>query len=371
MKRQSTVRMATVARAAHVSQSVVSKVLNGRPGVSAPVRRRVMDAVAATGYQWHRRAQRHGSVAVVFGTIDNAVNAQLLRGFSAVLRETGRPLTVSHAEGDDGWLDTLLAHRPGGIVLVVSPVPADVQQRLSEARLPTVVVDTLGEAPPGMNTVGATQWRGGVLAAQHITGLGHRRIGLISGPLDMVCCRARFGGYLAALREANIRPDRALIQTVSFQSAPARRVAHLLLDRYDPPTAFVAGNDLQALGIIEACAERGLRIPHDVSVIGFDDLDTARSAAPALTTVRQPFEAMAAEAIRVLEAVSDDASMAPLRLDMSVDLVVRESTGPAPAYPARAPRTLVAERVAADAGAQLHGESAIIRNTRRNVPRRS
>jgi LacI family xylobiose transport system transcriptional regulator len=349
--------MATVAEAAGVSQSVVSKVLNGRPGVSPPVRQRVLDAVASTGYQWHRRAQRHGSVEVVFGTMINAVNARLLRGFSAVLRETGRPLTVSHAEGDAGWLDNLLAHRPGGIVLVLSPVPPEVQQRLAEARLPTVVVDLLGEAPQGMNTVGATQWRGGVLAARHITGLGHRRIGLISGPFGVACCRARFDGYLAALREADIRRDRTLIRTVPFQSEPARRTAHLLLDQYEPPTAFVAGNDLQALGIIEACAERGLRIPDDVSVIGFDDIDTARSAAPALTTVRQPFEEMAAESIRVLETVSEDSSLAPLRLDMSVDLVIRDSTGPVPAYPARVPRTLVAGRLAADAGMRAQGRA--------------
>ncbi|WP_246113456.1 LacI family DNA-binding transcriptional regulator [Streptomyces montanus] len=146
----------------------------------------------------------------------------------------------------------------------------------------------------------------------------------------MVCCRARFGGYLAALRDARIRPDRALFQSVPFQTEPARRAAHALLDGYHPPTAFVTGNDLQALGVIEACAERGLRVPEDVSVVGFDDLDAARSAAPALTTVRQPFEEMAAESIRVLGVVSDDPSPAPIRLDMSVDLVVRKSTGPAP-----------------------------------------
>ncbi|MEO3751117.1 LacI family DNA-binding transcriptional regulator [Streptomyces sp. B6B3] len=343
MTKHPTVRMVTVAQAANVSQSVVSKVLNGRPGVSAPVRQRVLDAVAATGYQWHRRASRHGSVEVVFGSVGNAVNAQLLRGFSGVLSPSGRALTVSHADEGAEWLDNLLAHRPGGIVLVLSPVPPAVQQRLSETRLPTVILDTIGDAPAGMNTVGATQWRGGTLAAQHITELGHRRIGLIGGPLDRVCCRARFGGYLAALRETRIRADRALIRSVPFQSEPARRAAHAMLDHYEPPTAFVAGNDLQALGIIEACAERGLRVPDDVSVVGFDDLDPARSAAPALTTVRQPFEEMAAEAIRVLEAVSDDPSLAPIRLDLSVDLVVRESTGRAPAHPSRVPRTLLAE----------------------------
>ncbi|WP_159001575.1 LacI family DNA-binding transcriptional regulator, partial [Streptomyces sp. SBT349] len=329
--RRTIVRMTTVAEAAGVSQSVVSKVLNGRPGVSAPVRRRVLDAIAATGYEWHRRAPRHGSVEVVFGSTGNAANAQLMRGFSAVLSPNGRPLTISHADDGTEWLDNLLAHRPAGIVLVLSPVPSTVQRRVTETGLPTVVLDTIGDAPPGMNTVGATQWRGGALAARHITALGHRRIGLISGPPGLVCCQARLGGYLAALRETRIRPDPALIRAAPFQSDPARRTAHALLDHYQPPTAFVAGNDLQALGIIEACAERGLRIPDDVSVIGFDDLDTARSAAPALTTIRQPFEDMAAESIRVLDTVSDTPPSAPIRLDISVDLIVRESTGPGPA----------------------------------------
>jgi DNA-binding LacI/PurR family transcriptional regulator len=98
----------------------------------------------------------------------------------------------------------------------------------------------------------------------------------------------------------------------------------------------VTGNDLQALGVIEACTERGLRVPEDISVVGFDDLDAERSAAPALTTIRQPFEEMAAESIRVLGVVSDDPSpAAPVRLDMSVDLVVRKSTGPAPSDSSR------------------------------------
>ncbi|MFJ1749643.1 LacI family DNA-binding transcriptional regulator [Streptomyces sp. NPDC088116] len=329
MNGRTTVRMITVAQLANVSQSSVSKVLNGRPGLSAELRQRVMEAVAATGYQWHRRVPRHGPVDVVFGSVGSALNAPLLRGFSAVLRAAGRPLTVSHADGDPDWLERLLSHRPAGAVCVLSPVPPDVRRRLAEARLPTVILDTIGDAPAEMNAVGATQWRGGTLAAQHLTALGHRRIALITGPLDLVCCRARFGGYLSALREADIRPDRALIRSVRFQAEPARRAAHALLDNCRTPTAFVTGNDLQALGVIEACTERGLRVPEDVSVIGFDDVDAARSSAPALTTVRQPFEEMAAESIRVLGAVSDDPSLAPVRLDMSVDLVIRKSTGPA------------------------------------------
>ncbi|MER7791986.1 LacI family DNA-binding transcriptional regulator [Streptomyces sp. NPDC097640] len=322
------VRMATVAQAAKVSQSAVSKVLNGRPGVSPEVRQRVLDAVRATGYEWRRRAPRHGSVEVVFGCVASAVNAPLLRGLSRVLRSSGRALTVSHADDDGDWLESLLAHRPSGIVLVLSPVAPAVAERLARSRVPAVVLDTIGDAPPGMNTVGATQWRGGWLAARHLTGLGHRRIALISGPLELTCSRARFGGYLAALRDAGVRPDRDLIRAVSFQTEPARRAAHALLDGWDAPTAFVTGNDLQGLGVIEACVERGLRVPEDVSVVGYDDIDAAVSAAPALTTVRQPFEEMAAESIRVLDAVTDDPGPAPIRLDMSVDLVVRRSTGP-------------------------------------------
>ncbi|MEU5642272.1 LacI family DNA-binding transcriptional regulator [Streptomyces milbemycinicus] len=328
MSVRTAVRMTTVAQAANVSQSAVSKVLNGRPGVSAEVRQRVLDAVRTTGYEWRRRGPRRGSVEVVFGCVVSAVNAPLLRGLSRVLRSSGRALTVNHADDDGDWLDPLLAHRPGGVVLVLSPVPPTIADRLARSRVPTVVLDTIGDAPPGMNTVGATQWRGGWLAARHLTGLGHQRIALLSGPLELTCCRARFGGYLAALRDAGIRPDRDLIRVVPFQTEPARRAAHALLDLWSAPTAFVTGNDLQGLGVIEACVERGLRVPEDVSVVGYDDIDAAASAAPALTTVRQPFEAMAAESIRVLDAVTDDPGLAPIRLDMSVDLVVRKSTGP-------------------------------------------
>ncbi|MFC6083955.1 LacI family DNA-binding transcriptional regulator [Sphaerisporangium aureirubrum] len=323
------VRMVTVAEVANVSQSVVSKVLNERPGVSDAVRRRVLAAVGATGYEWHRRRPRTEAIEVVFGAIVNAVNAPLLRGFWSMIRDSPFSLTVNHVGADLGWLENLITHRPRGIVLAVSPVPPEVAGRLALARIPTVVVDTIGDSPPEMNAVGATQWRGGAMATGHLTGLGHRRIALLSGPLHMTCCQARFGGYLAALRDAGIRPERALRRSLPFQFPPARRAAHALLDLPDPPTAFVAGNDLQALGVLEACVERGLRVPEDVSVVGYDDLDAAVTAAPALTTVHQPLEEMAAESIRVLNTVIEDPSLAPIRLDLAVDLVIRESTSPA------------------------------------------
>ncbi|MEO3812228.1 LacI family DNA-binding transcriptional regulator [Sphaerisporangium sp. B11E5] len=323
------VRMTTVAQVANVSQSVVSKVLNERPGVSDAVRSRVMEAVRATGYEWRRRRSRTETIEVVFGTVVNALNAPFLRGFWSVIRESAYSLVVSHVDADGEWIGDLLAHRPRGVVLVVSPVPPIAAERLARAGIPTVVVDTVGDAPGGMNAVGATQWRGGETATAHLTGLGHRRIALLSGPLHLTCCRARLGGYLAALRDAGIRPERAFCRSLRFQSAPARRVAHAMLDLPSPPTAFVAGNDLQAFGVIEACVERGLRVPEDVSVVGFDDVDAAVTAAPALTTIRQPFEAMAAESIRVLDAVTADPGLAPVRLDLAVGLVLRESTGPA------------------------------------------
>lgn len=126
-----------------------------------------------------------------------------------------------------------------------------------------------------MPSIGATNWQGGLAATRHLVELGHRRIGAISGPPQMMCSRARIDGYRAALETAGLPVDRRLIRTGDFHHETGYRLGRELLDRPDRPTAVFAGNDLQALGFYEAARELGLRIPQDVSVVGFDDLPVA------------------------------------------------------------------------------------------------
>ncbi|MFD0596564.1 substrate-binding domain-containing protein [Catellatospora coxensis] len=151
-----------------------------------------------------------------------------------------------------------------------------------------------------MPSVGATNFSGGYAAAEHLIKLGHRRIGAIGGPEQLLCSRARIAGYRAALESAGLPTDRDLVRYGNFQHSGGLRAAQQLLALADPPTAIFAGSDQQATGVYEAARLVGRQIPHDLSVVGFDDLHYAQWTAPPLTTIRQPLHEMGASAARLL-----------------------------------------------------------------------
>jgi len=152
-----------------------------------------------------------------------------------------------------------------------------------------VVVDPVGEAGPEVPSIGATNWRGGLTATRHLLELGHTRIGVIGGPEQVLCSRARVDGFRAAMETAGLPVDPALIRYGDFHVEGGYRHGRALLGLADPPSAIFAGSDLQALGVYEAAREAGRRIPDELSVVGFDDLPIARWVGPPLTTVRQPW----------------------------------------------------------------------------------
>lgn len=328
-ERAAQVKLESIARAAGVSQSVVSKVVNNRPGVAAATRQRIERLLDQAGYQRRWRGHRSRAVEVVFRTLGSAINPLLLRGLAQSLHGSRYTLTVTATGCGTGllWLDEVLDRHPAGVILAVSPLSDDIVDRFHRAATPVVVLDTFGDALPRMNVVGSTNWRGGYLATRHVLDLGHRRIGLIGGPPDLACCRARVDGYYAALREAAVPADPALIRSSAFEASPARDLAHDLLDQPRPPTAIVTGNDLQALGVIDACYDRRLRVPDDLSIVGYDDQDVAAFTVPALTTVHQPLAEMGQEAGEILKRLIDEPGSAPIRLDLAAELVFRRTTG--------------------------------------------
>jgi LacI family transcriptional regulator len=337
------VTIAMVARAAGVSVPTVSKVLNGRDEVNPATRRRVQDALAASGYR--RRGQpengRVGLVDFVITELDTAWACELLRGaeYEAYRLGVSLVLTVTHDRPDRprDWVRTITARPTDGVVLVLSttrqmPVPG-----LPRADLPLVVVDQIGGFDQGTPTIGASNYAGGVAATAHLAQLGHRRIAMITGPADLPCSQQRQDGYRAALTRAGLPLDDTLVREGDFHPPGGRRGAAELLDRPDPPTAVFSGNDQQARGVYEEAHARGLRIPADLSVIGFDDVDVCEWMTPRLTTVRQPLAQMAALAIRHIVEHPQAPDEPPLRLELATTLVVRESTGP-PGRPRRGAR---------------------------------
>ena len=324
-----------VARAAGVSVPTVSKVLNGRQEVALETRRRVQDALMSTGYQRRPRSAgaRTGLVDFVITELDTSWGVELLRGAELEAYRLGASLvlTLSHdrqARPRD-WVKTISSRPTDGVVLVVTNPRQVALERMRPVDTPFVVIDQLGGYDPDTPTIGATNWAGAFAATEHLTALGHRRIGIITGPARGLYSQERVDGYRAALGRAGLAPEESLVREGDFYPEGGRRGAAALLDLAEPPTAVFAGSDQQARGVYDEVRARGLRIPQDLSVVGFDDVEACEWMTPRLTTIRQPLAQMAALAIRtVLEPAPAGDEEQPLRVELATTLVVRESTAP-------------------------------------------
>jgi LacI family xylobiose transport system transcriptional regulator len=328
-----TATLAEIAREAGVSAPTVSKVLNGRADVAPGTRMRVEELLRAHGYR-RRRAEstRSPLIDLVFHELESAWALEVIRGVENVARDAGMSVVLSEIAGrltpGRTWADQVAARRPHGVILVLSELDESQRALLTSRSIPFVVMDPAGDPGSDVPSIGATNWQGGLAATRHLVELGHTRIGAISGPLRMMCSRARVDGYRAALETAELPVDPSLIVTGDFHHEAGYRLGLELLRRPDRPTAVFAGNDLQALGLYEAARELGLRVPEDLSVVGFDDLPVARWVGPPLTTVRQPLTEMAEAAARlVLELARGDAAIpAATRVELATSLVERSST---------------------------------------------
>ncbi|CBG70727.1 MULTISPECIES: LacI family DNA-binding transcriptional regulator [Streptomyces] len=332
-----TATLAEIARQAGVSAPTVSKVLNGRADVAPATRTRVEELLREYGYRRRRaEASRSPLIDLVFHELESAWAMEVIRGVENIAREEGLSVVLSESAGrltpGRTWADQVAARRPHGVVLVLSGLDESQRALLTSRSIPFVVMDPAGDPGDDVPSIGATNWQGGLAATRHLVELGHRRIGAISGPSRMICSRARVDGYRAALETAGLPVAADLIKAGDFHHETGYRLGLELLRRPDRPTAVFAGNDLQALGLYEAARELGLRIPEDLSVVGFDDLPVARWVGPPLTTVRQPLMKMAEAAARlVLDLGRQDTPPTATRVELATTLVVRSSTTAPPA----------------------------------------
>jgi LacI family transcriptional regulator len=188
-----------------------------------------------------------------------------------------------------------------------------------------VVIDHMG-IDDRVPAVGATNRAGGYEATRYLLSLGHRRIGLIEGTMNLGCARDRLDGYKAALREQDIPFSPVLVREGLFQQPRGYTAAVELLTSPDPPTAIFACNDVMAFGAMEAARELGKKIPDDISIIGFDDIPQAAQVHPPLTTIRQPLEEMGRRAARMLLQIIENPEQPVEKIELPTELVVREST---------------------------------------------
>lgn len=327
------VTIADVARTAGVSVPTVSKVLNHRADVSSDTRERVQQAISSHGYRRRTRSGRPRAALVdlVVAELDSPYFLEVLTGAEQAAARAGVGLVVTSAHGHEprggDWLATLTARRSSGIVMVVSVFDSSTLAKLADLATPLVLLDPVGGSDPTLPTVGATNWSGGLAATEHLLSLGHRRVAVITGPPELVCSQERLEGYRAAMGRAGIAVDDDLVRFGDFQPDGGQRAAAELLALPDPPTAIFAGSDMQASGVYQEARAHGLRVPEDLSVVGFDDLRISRHLSPPLTTVRQPLAQMAAEAVRMtLEASRHGFTSPPPRLELATSLTLRNST---------------------------------------------
>ncbi|MFG2133267.1 LacI family DNA-binding transcriptional regulator [Streptomyces sp. NPDC048751] len=326
------VTITEIARQAGVSVPTVSRVVNGRSDVSPQTRARVEDLLRRHGYR--KRPQTTTSRAalldLVFNNLDSPWAVEIIRGVEEVAHAAGVGTVVSAIHGRSGdareWMRNLRARASDGVILVTSALDPVLHEQLRILGVPLVVVDPTGSPDLDAPTVGAANWSGGLTATEHLLSLGHRRIGLIAGPPRLLCSRARFDGYRAALEAAGIPVDASLVVPGDFHPESGFTGCNTLLDLPEPPTALFAASDQMALGAIEALRRRGLRVPEDMSVVGFDDLPEVRWSAPPLTTVRQPLADMGKVAVRTVLRLARDEQPDSPRVELGTELVIRSST---------------------------------------------
>jgi LacI family transcriptional regulator len=326
--------LALIASEAGVSQATVSKVLNGRTDVAPATRERVAGLLKNHNYlaPGGRRARRSGLVDLVIGGLDSPWAVEILRGVEAECAERGAGTVVSLVRDDDArppsWTSLTTMHDSDGVILVTSRMTTQQRRQLERAGVALVVIDPVDLPDSDLASVGATNWAGGLAATEHLISLGHRRIAVIGGPREMLCSQARIDGYRAALERAGIEVDRRLIRYGDFMHEGGFRASSDLLGLADRPTAIFAGSDQQAMGAYEAARQAGLRVPDDLSVVGFDDLPLCQWLSPPLTTVRQPLEEMGRLAARTLFQQLDGEPLVSPRVELATDLRIRLSTAP-------------------------------------------
>ncbi len=320
-----------VAKHANVSPSTVSRILNGTASVSPDKRKSVEEAISLLGYRPNLMAQalakgRSMTIGVVTQAISSPFYGETFVGIEQGLASSGyHPMFISghwRAEEEREAVDILTSRRADALIILGGNLEDDYLLKMAES-LPIV---TVGRTVQGLEhqSINISQEDGAMLGMRHLLDLGHRRIAHISGPPSHRDAIERFTGYKNALAEYGIAYDPELVLEGNYQERAGLLATEQLLSRRTDVTAIFAANDQTAMGARLAMFRRGIRVPDDMSLIGFDDLFASGYTTPPLTTVRQPGEDMGLAAANMVFALLEGHRPKPPRL--SASLIVREST---------------------------------------------
>lgn len=335
MSEKPRVTLADIAHTIGVTKMTVSNVINNRPGVSQATRLRVLEAIAETEYVVNVAARglaggRTNLIGMVVPRLGWPFVAEVVAGASAVAEAAGFDVAV-FSTSDDGEREkervSLLQTLADGVLLVLPHTNEKQLGMLERSGVPVVTVATLGT-----HRVWADSYHGAVLATEHLLDLGHRRIAHIAGPEYFTLGREdileRIKGYQDTLEGAGILFDPSLLVQGEFTREGGYSATQHLMQLQNPPSAIFASNDQSAFGALEAARELNIRVPEELSIIGFDDIPAATVTHPPLTTIRQPLQEIGERAMRMLLELMNHRNVISREILLPTSLVVRQSTAP-------------------------------------------
>ncbi len=335
-----------VAKLANVCKATVSRILGARKGQSIPfstaTQARVREAARMLGYRPSKLARglikaKTGIVGLVIPSIQDSFFPSVTAVIEMILAERGLNVILSNTNSDSATerakIEDLLAWRVDGLVIAPSQEPNDMSHlwELRQMEIPFVLIDRDFPDAPFYSVV-TDDYAGAAMAVNHLVSIGRKRIARAGGPLFVSTNRLRHMGYAETLMSHGIIPDNAL----SFEVAPTEdgghEAARRLLELSDPPDALFCFSDPVAIGVMEECLARGVRIPEDLAVVGYADLPHSGLLRVPLTTIRQPRELIGRHAAEMLLLEMDGCPIPDTHLKLPVELVVRDSTVVSPAH---------------------------------------
>jgi LacI family transcriptional regulator len=330
----SKVTIVEVAKKAKVSLGTVSRVINNDAHVAPGTRERVSSVIQDLGYVANRQARglkgmKTNVIGVLVPDLATSYIGEILHGIDSelALNQFELMLFTTHraAIKEANYVANMVQGMVDGLLLVLPRTPSNYIGTLDLHKFPFVLIDHQGTGNP-CAAVGATNWQGGYNATEYLIKLGHRRIGFITGSMDLGCAEDRLKGYRSALRTHHIKEDESLVYEGDFLQMDGYTGASALLNLPSPPTAIFASNDVMAMGVMDAVRNRNLRIPDDVSVIGFDNIQQSAMVYPPLTTIQQPLEQMGRVATQMLLNILKNPKNDVGRIELPTELIIRSST---------------------------------------------
>lgn len=328
--------IADVAQYAGVSKATVSRVINGNYPVSDILQQRVEEAIAKLGYEPDRAARRLRAnlselIGIIIPDIQNPFFTSVVRGIEDVAYEQHMNVLLCNTDDDprkqEGYIRIMMAERVAGLILAPSfGFRADLIQQLVRSGLSVILVD---RSVPNLDVdaVLVDNYRGAYLATTHLISLGYQRIGCIVGDLDLSPGRERHQGYLQALEDHGRPIDHDLIGIGHFKIESGFDLAWRMLQQSTPPDALFTASNLITLGAFKAIRESGRKIPHDIAIVGFDDMPWASELYSPLTAVSQPTYEVGREAVRLLLRRLNSPAGSGQTVTLQPTLTIRESCG--------------------------------------------